>query len=262
MKMKRKSIKRLSLFLVIPFISFVFGLLVFNFVVMPLLVHKGQQVEVPNLIGKSEYIAKKELNDIGLKLVLDGSRFSSEIPEGSIIEQNIQPGLIIKKGRIVRVKISRGSETITAPDLTGSTLKQAKYLIKRLGLLQGDISFAYSDYIPVDRIITQYPAGGSLINKNLPISLLVSKGKSPEFFLMTDLIGKNFELAFNSIVSENLTIGNVDFIIDNSYPPGTIVYQDPLAYEFVFPETQINFKVTRSVGYVPSDSSGKIEKEN
>lgn len=62
---------------------------------------RGGRVEVPNVVGKSEVEAAKELDDQGLKIKVT-SRAGGE---GAVIEQSPAAGDIIKTGQIVRVNV-------------------------------------------------------------------------------------------------------------------------------------------------------------
>lgn len=62
---------------------------------------RGGRVEVPNLMGKSEIEAAKELDDHGLKIKVT-SRAGGE---GAVVDQSPAAGDIIKTGQLVRVSV-------------------------------------------------------------------------------------------------------------------------------------------------------------
>ncbi|HEU4364045.1 MAG TPA: hypothetical protein VFT13_01135, partial [Candidatus Krumholzibacteria bacterium] len=59
---------------------FTAGILVFNFVVMPMLVHQSGAVIVPDLRNSSEAQATQALSRLGLKLSVGRSEHNSQIP--------------------------------------------------------------------------------------------------------------------------------------------------------------------------------------
>src|SRR5262245_5682690 len=48
---------------------------------------RGREVTVPSLIGKTEAEATQILNSSGLVLKVSSKRFSSDVPEGHVLEQ-------------------------------------------------------------------------------------------------------------------------------------------------------------------------------
>src|SRR5438093_104769 len=69
---------------------------------------RGREVEVPPIAGKTEDQAKDILSRNGLMFKVASSRFSSEIPEGHILEQIPPAGTHLKANRTVRVLVSLG----------------------------------------------------------------------------------------------------------------------------------------------------------
>src|SRR5579872_4105861 len=69
---------------------------------------RGREVVVPPLVGKTQAEAQKMLEDNGLLLKISSKRFSSEIPEGHIVDQIPPSGTHLKSNRSVKVLVSLG----------------------------------------------------------------------------------------------------------------------------------------------------------
>src|SRR5688572_7629379 len=67
---------------------------------------RGREVVVPEVVGKTQEEAEKLLSDSGLVLKVSSKRFSSDVPEGQIIDQNPPDGTRLKTNRSVRVLVS------------------------------------------------------------------------------------------------------------------------------------------------------------
>src|SRR3989442_7843825 len=63
---------------------------------------RGREVEVPPLVGKTADQAKDILSRNGLVLKASSSRFSSQFPEGQILEQIPPPQTRLKANRTVK----------------------------------------------------------------------------------------------------------------------------------------------------------------
>src|SRR5262245_34346799 len=57
---------------------------------------RGREVAVPELVGKTEAEAQEILNKSGLVLKVSSKRFSSDVPEGHVLEQIPSKGTQLK----------------------------------------------------------------------------------------------------------------------------------------------------------------------
>src|SRR5882757_4577223 len=62
---------------------------------------RGREVVVPSVVGKTEAEAEKMLADMGLILKVSSKRFSSDIPEGHVVDQIPGNGTHLKINRSV-----------------------------------------------------------------------------------------------------------------------------------------------------------------
>ena len=80
---------------------FVLGVVLFNSVLMPMLVHQRGAVIVPALHNTSEAQAQRSLTRLGLNMRVDREEHSPEVPSGFVISHNPRPNDTIKEGRTV-----------------------------------------------------------------------------------------------------------------------------------------------------------------
>lgn len=75
---------------------------------------QGEEIKVPEIVGKDYVETEKELNDLGLRIKKRADRFSKEKPN-TILEQLPKPGETVKTGQMILVVISKtnpeGEET-------------------------------------------------------------------------------------------------------------------------------------------------------
>lgn len=135
-----------------------------------------KKVIVPNIIGMSFYEAKTKLDSLNLVLVKAGEETSKEYPEGTIMKMNPDVGSNVNENSEVRVIISSGENKLKMPDVVEYDYKKAKNLLEALGITNIETNEAYSDYISSGEIISQTPKEDSSIDKNMKITLVVSKG--------------------------------------------------------------------------------------
>jgi beta-lactam-binding protein with PASTA domain len=104
---------------------FVIGVLIANFLVMPLLVGRGEEVAVPNVCDLTLDDAIEQLEGAGLEGVVVERRFDQIIKEGNVIIQEPFPEARVKKGRIINLTVSLGPETIKVPYLMGISYEKS-----------------------------------------------------------------------------------------------------------------------------------------
>lgn len=70
---------------------------------------RGREVEVPNVVGKSQREAESLLEDQGLKMRVWNRAHHDQIPADAVSEQSPAPGTTVKTGQSVRVSLSLGA---------------------------------------------------------------------------------------------------------------------------------------------------------
>ena len=69
---------------------------------------RGQEIQVPEIVGKNFSDSEKELAALGLKIKKRATRYSQEAPN-LVLEQLPRPGETVKTGQLVLVIISRSN---------------------------------------------------------------------------------------------------------------------------------------------------------
>ena len=143
------------LFIVIAGISAYFTL--------SLVIKSEDTVVVPELVGKDVVSVLETLTELGLNTKVRGSEYSADTPKHHVIYQQPEPGAEIKKGRDVRILISKGTETIPMPNLIGLSQRQAVILFDENDLCRGHIAGTSAQTFEKDAVIAQVPAPGRIL---------------------------------------------------------------------------------------------------
>lgn len=98
----------------------------------------GQQIKVPNLIGKKVDNVKTELEDLGLQYEVLDSIYDPSKPQGTILDQDPDPTMFsqvfVKEGRIIRVRVSKKSRLVEMPSLVDKSQRFAEKILENRGL--------------------------------------------------------------------------------------------------------------------------------
>jgi beta-lactam-binding protein with PASTA domain len=218
------------------------------YLTLTLIVKSEDTVVVPDLMGKEVVYALELLSDLGLNTKVEGSEYSAEVPKNSVIFQEPEPGSEIKKGRDVRIIISKGPKSILMPNLENLPVQQARIIIEENSLCQGALSGTYSDHIKKDSIIAQVPTRGSMVTRGECVNLLVSIGIRPKKYEMPDIRGRFLDDAIPLIENHNLTLGKITSVFYNDKPLNSIVSQEPLSGYCVAEGSTVDLVVNRKPG--------------
>lgn len=139
------------------------------------------EVLVPDLAQShmQEQEARKQLATLGLKLEVVDQEFNPDVPEGSVLWQNPPALRVVRSGRSIEVRLSRGAKAIRVPDVTNSSEDDAKKTLEESRLLVGDVLKGYSTTFPKGVILSQAPRAGRMIAEGGKVNLLLSEGPNP-----------------------------------------------------------------------------------
>ena len=138
-------------------------------------VSKGSsKLALPDLRGMGLSEATVRLTELGLKINEVKTEENEIIEKDKIVNTVPAAGASVDKGDAITVVLSRGTETVEVPRLTGKALSTAQRLIKEKGLVVGNISYEVSTEVNVGIVIRQHPQGGEKVKKGSAVSLVVA----------------------------------------------------------------------------------------
>ncbi|HEX3012606.1 MAG TPA: Stk1 family PASTA domain-containing Ser/Thr kinase [Syntrophomonadaceae bacterium] len=136
----------------------------------------GSEVEVPNIKNMDIREANLKLKEVGLKMNVIDEQYDDKVEKDKIISQDPSQGQKVKKGREIKVIISKGPELIKVPNLVGYDLDEAEIMLENKGLQRGSVDEEYNDRFAEGQVISQDPGAGDKISANRKVNLVVSNG--------------------------------------------------------------------------------------
>jgi serine/threonine-protein kinase len=215
------------------------------YLTLTFLIKSEDTVIVPDFIGKDVVYVLEYLTGLGLNTKVKGSEYSLNVPKNHVIFQQPEPGAEIKKGRDVRIIISKGAKTILMPNLTGLSFLQARIIFEENDLCQGEQSRTFNRNIENDRIISQSPLPGATVQRGDCVNLLVSSGQRPMAYKMPELAGLSIEDAVLLIEKFDLPLGEIKSVFYENKSRNTVVSQEPLAGYRVDAGNRVNLVINR-----------------
>ncbi|UCE18405.1 MAG: PASTA domain-containing protein [Gemmatimonadota bacterium] len=215
-------------------------------VVMPHVVGHENVVIVPDVVENSVEDADHLLMESDLLLVKEAEVFDPVVPEGYIISQKPRAYSKVKKGRSVRVVVSRGSEQLTVPNLTrGISLRQAEIELKSSGFELGYVSYQFSDEAHKGVVISQSPPPNGTAPRGSLINLTISSGSMTGVTVVPELIGLSLESALAQAAESGLTVGVIEYVDQEDLLPETVVGQSLESGQEVARGTAIDVTVSQ-----------------
>lgn len=153
--------------------------------------------ELPNYCMGEYRSVQLKAEQIGLKTHVV-RKVDELIPKGLVINTDPAPGSIVAKDAVITLYVSDGPDTemIEMPLLKGKTLEQAKQLLEKLKLNEGNITYQESDK-PKGEVLEQNVEAGVQVSTGTDIHLIVSQGppetEGPKYVKLAIYTGQHID---------------------------------------------------------------------
>ncbi len=136
--------------------------------------------QVPSVVGmnynENRDFVEATLENAGYELGVV-HEVESDAEVGEIISQDPGFGSDLKKGSKVDITISKGTDKVAVPPLTGLTLDKAREALEKAGLHMGQPKYEESTVYAKNIVIGSSPSEGTKVEKGSTVIITVSKGE-------------------------------------------------------------------------------------
>ncbi|MEI2699692.1 MAG: Stk1 family PASTA domain-containing Ser/Thr kinase [Microthrixaceae bacterium] len=169
-----------------------------------LVVSSGPEiVEVPNVVLLTQTEATARLDEAGLTVKVTPREVAGAEP-GYVVEQNPAPGTEVSPGDQVEIFVSVDAGTVLVPDVVGRPLAQAQTQIQAAGLRFAAATEQSSDSVAAGSVISTDPAGGSSVERNSTVNIVVSSGR--EQVAVPDVVGQTETNATSALRAQGFAV--------------------------------------------------------
>jgi serine/threonine-protein kinase len=212
---------------------------------MPRIVNMDRgMVTVPSIVNMPWEDARQQLFNIGLRLQISVRQYDEKVARDCVISQQPLAQENVKKGRLVVVVVSKGSEIGVVPAVMNLTERKATSELKKMGFIVGKSKRDYFDDFPKDVVASISPKEGTTISREMPVDIVVSDGPKPTHADVPNLIGESLLIAKNKIEKSGLKLGKIDYKANATVVPGTVISQSAPPESSVPLESAINIVVS------------------
>lgn len=223
----KKYIKKIFKYLLI--LSIIGVLFIIAFLIGLRLFFHTEEVIVPDFTNMQFHLAQKEAQEIGCTLYISNLTHSTVYDAGVVVSQRLRPGSAIAKNRSIPVNVSLGPERAHLIDYSGQLYYDAVQNLRMRGFQIGNITEVYSSVFLPNQVIAQHPSPGVDVYQNIPVNLLISRGRKKRRFMLPDLIGKEFFEVQYILDSMNLFIDEILYRETRGFPEDIVVNQRPIS---------------------------------
>jgi len=226
-----------------------------------IVVSKGiEQVTVPKVSGLALEEALAALDQAGLKA--DPKYvFSDKVEPGIVISQDPKPDGEVAKGTVVELKVSKGAETVTVPDVLQQDQASAEAELADVDLVANVVVVA-SDQ-PAGIVVAQFPDPGAEADKGSAVEIDVSEGPqetqptttAPATIAVPDVVGHNKDAALAMLTDAGFASSQIQIVEQVVLSPdqdGLVLKQDPAGGV----EADPGATITLTVGTLPGPGDG------
>lgn len=187
----------------------------------------SKDVEVPNIVDKLIDDAKKQVEELGLKLEVKTTQESDKAKD-TILVTDPKAGTKVKKGTVIKVEVSSGEVKVKMPDFRNYKKADIQKILDSEGFTNSSIVEEYNDDVEADSFIKQNPSAGTKINKNEKIEIVVSKGAKVKLVDVPDVTGKSLKDAKSILKGVKLEVNDdINYEVTNDKSQdGVVLYQN------------------------------------
>lgn len=223
---------------------------------------KTTQFVMRNLVGM-DYNQAVESYSKYIDIQVEAQEWS-ELERDKIFEQSIPEGEAVKKGEIVKVKVSLGQKTVKVPNVINYHYITAGEALRAEGL---EVEYKYQANNDVDEelVFDTEPAALEEVAPGTTVLVYVSKGSDVEEIEMEDFVGKSIDDAKVQCGIWGISVKTEKKA--SSKEKGTILKQSIEAGEKVPSDSTITFTVSTGeepegdvdiTVYFPDDATGRF----
>src|SRR5437867_3825210 len=179
-----------------------------------------------DLLGETE-LWRVAAETAQVTLQVSDQIYSADAPLDTVVSQDQPAGKMVKRGRVINVAVSLGTEMVLVPDVERRTLLEARLLLEQARLRVGEQREAFDEQVKGGFVIEQDPQPGARVERNRAINLVVSKG--PQRLVMPNLVGRPLPDARRLLQDMGATLSEVRNTTATDIEPGIVIDQSPRA---------------------------------
>ena len=194
------------------------------------------------------YVNGLDIKDAEELLTREGLKYeemyfnTDDVKVNVVMVQKPEADTVVRKGDTVMLSVSSGPSQLQMPDVQGMSMEDATALLKSYGFIPTCERVINGDYA-IDTVVSQTPAAYEKVNKDTPVTISISGGKTTVPLLKNLSLAEAEELLKQNQLRINPVLTYVD--TRNAKEHGKITGQSPAENLDVMLDSEVSLNVYR-----------------
>jgi len=205
------------------------GILLMDYFLLPSYVGYNKEHYLPDVRGEFVEKANYHLRSIGFQTEVVMIPFTETHEAGTVVKMYPRAFTKVKEGRSINLTVAGKMKNINIPMLIKSSLRNAKLEISRLGLGIDTIIYEYDNQVKDGEITFQLPRPGKIVKSSTNMTLGVSRGVPPDYYVVPDVVNLSLRRAREEITIRGLRVGDINYEFQPELLSNTVLEQSMTA---------------------------------
>jgi len=205
------------------------SIVILDYFILPNYVGYNNEHYLPDVRGEYLEKATYQLRSLRFNTKPILIPYSESHTPGTVIKMFPRAFTKVKEGRTIDLTIAGKDEDIEIPDISNLSLRNAKLTLTKLGLGIDTIIYEYDNVISDGYISFQLPRKGQTVKSSTNMTLGVSRGAPPDYYIIPDIVNYSLTRARKSIINEGLRVGEITYEFQPDLVPNTVIEQNMTA---------------------------------
>ena len=205
------------------------GIVILDYFILPNYVGYNNEHYLPDVRGEYLEKATYQLRSLRFNTKPILIPYSESHTPGTVIKMFPRAFTKVKEGRTIDLTIGGKDEDIEIPDISNLSLRNAKLTLTKLGLGIDTIIYEYDNVISDGYISFQLPRKGQTVKSSTNMTLGVSRGAPPDYYIIPDIVNYSLTRARKLIINEGLRVGEITYEFQPDLVPNTVIEQNMTA---------------------------------
>ena len=205
------------------------GIVILDYFILPNYVGYNNEHYLPDVRGEYLEKATYQLRSLRFNTKPILIPYSESHTPGTVIKMFPRAFTKVKEGRTIDLTVAGKDEDIEIPDISNLSLRNAKLTLTKLGLGIDTIIYEYDNVISDGYISFQLPRKGQTVKSSTNMTLGVSRGAPPDYYIIPDIVNYSLTRARKSIINEGLRVGEITYEFQPDLIPNTVIEQNMTA---------------------------------
>ena len=217
--MLKKIFNYISFFLLQAFIFYI----IIDFIILPVLANNKKELYLEDVRGLDIKDAMRQLDVFEIDIY--NEKFTTGMLPGSVIDMSPKPFSYIKEGKVIKLSVVSNPESYIVENYINKSFRDINLLLDRKSVSIDTLIYEFSNNIKKGHIIDQYPKTSDTLRHDQKITLIISQGNHPNYYLVPNLINLSLDKAKKRISKSGLILGKIKYEFDENYLNNTVLEQ-------------------------------------